>query len=69
MQKGLERKAEHYSYDDTIYRLYVDGKYIDYFGGLKRVTIEARMYTNQGKTVKVLEDNLSGTGSLKEVTL
>lgn len=55
--------------NDTIYRLYVDGKYIDYFGGLKRVTIEARMYTNQGKTVKVLEDNLSGTGSLKEVTL
>lgn len=50
-----------------IYRLYVDGKYIDYFGGLKRATIEAKMYQAQGKTVKILEDNLNGTGSLKEV--
>lgn len=50
-----------------IYRLYVDGKYVDYFGGLKRATIEAKMYQSQGKTVKILEDNLNGTGSLREV--
>lgn len=54
---------------DTIYRLYVDGKYVDYFGSLKRSTIEARMYSNQGKTIKILEDNLSGTGSLKEIKI
>lgn len=51
-----------------IFRLYVDGKYVDYFGGLKRATIEARMYQSQGKTVKILEDRLDGTGSLREVS-
>ncbi len=50
-----------------IFRLYVDDKYIDYYGSLKRAEITARMYRNQGKTVKILEDMLDGTGSLKEV--
>jgi hypothetical protein len=50
-----------------IFRLYVDGKYVDYYGSLKRAEITARMYRNQGKTVKILEDMLDGTGSLKEV--
>ena len=53
--------------NDTIYRLYVDNKYVDYFTGLKRAKITAKMYANQGHTVKILEDNLSGTGSLNEV--
>jgi len=51
-----------------IFRLYVDGKYVDYYGSLKRAEITARMYRNQGKTVKILEDTLDGTGSLKEVS-
>lgn len=53
--------------NDTIYRLYVNDKYVDYFTGLKRARITARMHLNQGDTVKILEDNLSGTGSLKEI--
>jgi len=50
-----------------IFRLYVDGKYVDYYGSLKRAEITARMYRNQGKTVKILEDMLDGTGTLNEV--
>jgi hypothetical protein len=53
--------------NDTIYRLYVDNKYVDYFTGLKRARITANMYLNLGHTVKILEDNLSGTGSLQEI--
>jgi hypothetical protein len=53
--------------NDTIYRLYVNDKYVDYFTGLKRARITANMYLNQGHTVKILEDNLSGSGSLTEV--
>jgi hypothetical protein len=53
--------------NDLIYRVYVDGKYIDYFTGLKRARITARMYLNTGHAVKILEDNLSGTGTLEEV--
>lgn len=52
-----------------IYRLYVNGKYVDYFTGLKRAKIQARMYSNQGLTVKLLEDDLEGNGSLNEVQL
>lgn len=44
-----------------IYRLYVDGKYVDYFGGLKRATIEAMMYNNQGKKCQIFEDTLDGS--------
>jgi len=51
-----------------IFRLYVDGKYVDYYGSLKRAEITARMYRNQGKTVKILEDMLDGTGTLNEVS-
>lgn len=50
-----------------IFRLYVDGKYVDYYDSLKRAEITARMYRNQGKTVKILEDMLDGTGTLNEV--
>lgn len=50
-----------------IFRLYVDDKYVDYYGSLKRAEITARMYRNQGKTVKILEDMLDGTGTLNEV--
>ena len=53
--------------NDTIYRLYVNDKYVDYFTGLKRARITANMYLNLGHTVKILEDNLSGSGSLTEV--
>lgn len=53
----------------TIYRLYINNQYVDYFTGLKRAQIEARMYLNQGNTVKLLEDDLQGNGSLEEVAL
>jgi hypothetical protein len=53
--------------NDTIYRVYVNNKYVDYFTGLKRARITAKMYLNLGHTVRILEDNLSGTGSLEEV--
>ena len=55
--------------NDTIYRLYVNNQYVDYYGSLKRVKIQARMHLSIGDRVTILEDNLSGTGSLNKVEL
>jgi hypothetical protein len=44
-----------------IFRLYVDGKYVDYYGSLKRAEITARMYNNQGKKCQIFEDTLDGS--------
>lgn len=52
-----------------IYRLYVNNQYVDYYTGLNRAKIEARMYLSIGNTVTILEDNLEGTGSLTKVEL
>lgn len=55
--------------NSNIYRLYVNNQYVDYFTGLKRAKIEARMHLSLGNTVTILEDNLEGTGSLNKVEL
>lgn len=55
--------------NSTIYRLYVNNQYVDYFGSLKRAKIEARMHLSIGNSVTILEDNLEGTGSLNKVEL
>lgn len=55
--------------NSTIYRLYVNNQYVDYYGSLKRAKIESRMHLSIGNSVTILEDNLEGTGSLKKVEL
>jgi hypothetical protein len=55
--------------NDTIYRLYVNNQYVDYYGSLKRAKIQARMHLSIGDSVTIFEDNLSGTGSLKRIVL
>ena len=42
----------------AIYRLWVDGKYVDYYESLKRANIAARVFINQGSTVEIIEDKL-----------
>jgi hypothetical protein len=44
-----------------IFRLYVDGKYVDYYGSLNRAVITARMHNNQGQKCQIFEDTLDGT--------
>ena len=58
-----------FNMNDTIYRLYVNNQYVDYYNSLKRVKIQARMHLSIGDSVTILEDNLSGTGSLTKVEL
>lgn len=53
----------------TIYRLYVNNQYVDYYTGLNRAKIQARMHLSIGNTVTILVDNLEGTGSLTKVEL
>ena len=53
----------------TIYRLYVNNQYVDYFTSLKRAKIEGRMHLSIGNSVTILEDNLDGIGPLTKVEL
>ena len=55
--------------NSTIYRLYVNNQYVDYYTSIKRAKIEARMHLSIGNSVTILEDNLEGNGSLTKVEL
>jgi hypothetical protein len=42
----------------TIYRLVVEGKYIDYYTSIKRANLAAREFIAQGKKIEIIEDKL-----------
>ena len=44
--------------NSTIYRLVVDGKYIDYYTSLKRANLAAREFIAKNQTVEIIEDKL-----------
>jgi len=41
-----------------IYRLYVDGSYIDYYFKEKHVKAQAKTYEEQGKTILIIEEDI-----------
>ena len=43
----------------TIYRLVVEGKYIDYYTSIKRANLAAREFIAQGKKIEIIEDKLN----------
>jgi len=44
--------------NSTVYRLVVDGSYIDYYTSIKRANLAAREFIAQGKTVEIIVDKL-----------
>jgi hypothetical protein len=44
--------------NSIIYRLVVDGKYIDYYTSLKRANLAAREFIAKNQTVEIIEDKL-----------
>ena len=44
--------------NSVVYRLVVDGSYIDYYTSIKRANLAAREFIAQGKTVEIIVDKL-----------